>query len=222
MKSKNYLVITTIVFCILFNLMGCTKVSVEESELSETIIIDKTDVSSENNSSVEEKPVVSEPEEESVNSKEETSASPQTKPSEPTQTTKPETKPEETKPTQNQNSSSTSTSGKKFVQLADPETGISWDGVSPIIYTYEDGTTGTEKREGAKYEGAPGMITTVVTVEKGQELTPSKKPRVCNECGKEKGHGGTDTCLRYWTGGGDECPCCGEFVPENTCHTCTE
>lgn len=204
-------------------------VSAEEIEIiEETIIIDKTDVSSENNSSVEdttsveESPVVSEPTEEPVTSKEETPAHPQTTPSVPSQPTKPETKPEESKPTQNQTSSSTSTSGKKFVQLADPETGISWDGVSPIVYTYADGTTGTEKREGAKYEGAPGMITTIVTVSTKNEQTPSKKPRVCDECGKEKGNGGSNTCLRYWTGGGDECPCCGEHVPEDTCHTCTE
>ncbi len=59
--------------------------------------------------------------------------------------------------------------GKTFVQAADPETGISWDGVSPIIYTYPDGTTGTEKREGASYEKYPNMFTTIVTVPTGGE-----------------------------------------------------
>ena len=220
MKSKNYLVIITIVFCILFNLMGCTKVSVEESELSETIIIDKPDVSSENNSSVEdttsveEKPVVSEPTEKPVTSKEETPSSPQVKPSEPSQTTKPETKPEESKPTQNQGSSS-STSGKKVVQRADPETGISWDGVSPIVYTYADGTTGTEKREGATYEAYPGMITTYVTTEK-EEYDPH-----CDHCGKLGGDGTNGTCVR-WVLGDVDCPVCGEHVEAHTCHTCDE
>lgn len=114
------------------------------------------------------------------------------------------------------------TSGLPYKQPADPETGISWDGKSPIIYTYPDGTTGTEKREGAKYERIPGKSATVVAVTYGEEMTPSTKPRICDECGKEKGHGGPDTCLRYWTGGGDNCPNCGEFVPENTCHTCNE
>lgn len=111
-------------------------------------------------------------------------------------------------------------SGLPFKQLADHETGISWDGVSPIIYTYPDGSTGTEKREGATYEGAPGIITTVVTVDYGKEMTPSQKPLTCTECGKELGDGTNGTCLMYWTGGDHECANCGEIIPEYTCHTC--
>lgn len=224
MKYRNIKLMLIFHFLItaIYVFSGCRQMPPEIYSSTETIIIDKTDVSSENNSSVEdttsveEKPVVSEPTEKPVTSKEETPSSPQVKPSEPSQTTKPETKPE-TKPTQNQGSSS-STSGKKVVQRADPETGISWDGVSPIVYTYADGTTGTEKREGATYEAYPGMITTVVTIEKGD----GEYDHHCDYCGKPGGDGANGTCVRYWTGGDHTCERCGTVIPEDTCHTCAE
>ena len=159
------------------------------------------------------------------------------------------------------------TSGLPFKDRANPETGLSWDGVSPIIYTYPDGTTGTEKRDGATYEYLPGMYTTVTIIRDdggrefnssctncGRKVTADKDgcwyynyshycnycgilisdmtchycpsnssntPRYCNHCGKVGGYGTNGTCLRY-SFGSHECVNCGEFVPEDTCHTCTK
>lgn len=208
--------LSTILLSLCIILTACHQATAETSSsteiIEETIIIDEADVSSkqstsaENTTSVEETPVVSEPVKEPVTSKEEVTA-PEKTPS---------------KPVTEENVPSNPSTTAKVVQRANPETGISWDGVSPIIYTYPDGTTGTEKREGATYEGLPGMITTVVTVDYGKEMNPSKKPLTCTECGKELGDGTNGTCLSYWTGGDHECANCGEIIPENTCHTCNK
>lgn len=106
-------------------------------------------------------------------------------------------------------------------QRADPETGISWDGVSPIIYTYPDGTTGTEIRIGATYEVVPGMIN---TVDKSYmpNWEPATNDNICDHCGKTMGDGTSGTCLRYWTGGDHTCSHCGVVVPQSTCHTCND
>lgn len=96
---------------------------------------------------------------------------------------------------------------------ADPDTGISWDGVSPILYYYEDGTTGYEPREGAKYEWYPGVWITY--------HEPVVSDRCCSQCGKPYGDGRNGTCLRKlmvdWT-----CEHCGTFVKAKECHTCPE
>ncbi len=106
-------------------------------------------------------------------------------------------------------------------QMADLTTGISWDGVSSIIYTYPDGTTGTEIQVGATYEALPGRINTV-----DESHMPNWKPDSneydghCTHCGKKGGDGSNGTCLRYWTGGDHTCANCGVIVPQSTCHTC--
>ena len=107
-------------------------------------------------------------------------------------------------------------SGLPFKQLADPETGISWDGVSPIIYTYEDGTTGTEKRDGATYEGAPGMITTYNIP---RDLADREIGTICPMCQKEiqvlsKGK----YCTQNYRKG--YCGECSVSIQPYTCHTC--
>ena len=108
---------------------------------------------------------------------------------------------------------------RKVVQIADPETGISWDGVSPIIYTYTDGTTGTEKRDGATYESVPGMI---ATINLAFEESTSDYDGNCEHCGKKGGDGTNGTCLRYFGGGDHTCAHCGDTVPVKTCHTCKQ
>lgn len=49
-------------------------------------------------------------------------------------------------------------SGLPYKQDANTETGISWDGKTPIVYTYSDGSSGYEKKAGARYELAPGKF----------------------------------------------------------------
>lgn len=112
-------------------------------------------------------------------------------------------------------SSSSGSTQPAVVQMANPDTGVSWDGKSPIVYTYPDGTTGTEKRDGATYEQVPGMINTII------EFTPVEYDGKCSSCGKTEGNGAHGTCLRFWTSGHD-CPNCDVFVPARTCHTCSE
>lgn len=106
----------------------------------------------------------------------------------------------------------------KYVADADPKTGISWDGKSKIVYTYEDGTTGTKPVVGATYEVAPGMVTVLSDVEMPGWQPEPFDPN-CNHCGKKMGDGKNGTCIR-WLSGDMTCPNCGEFVPGNTCHTC--
>lgn len=117
--------------------------------------------------------------------------------------------------TTSSNDTTSSSETRKVVQRADTETGISWDGVSPIIYTYPDGTTGTEPKNGATYEYLPGMYNTVENIERVEY------DGICSHCGKESGDGTHGTCLRFWTSGHD-CPNCGEHVEVRTCHTCDE
>ncbi len=113
-------------------------------------------------------------------------------------------------------------SGSTVVQMADHETGISWDGKSAILYTYEDGTTGTEKRVGAKYEAYPGVI---YTIEQADVASPSPsspvQTSVCSDCGKPDGDGTNGTCVQ-WLMKDVDCPYCGEHVPVRTCHTCEQ
>lgn len=101
---------------------------------------------------------------------------------------------------------------------ADPETGLSWDGVSPIIYTYPDGTRGTEPIEGATYEALPGVIATyhVYHDEVGRVLDST-----CRDCGKTiKNDSRGKYCVQFPSEGGF-CTSCGQDVEPYTCHTCT-
>ena len=100
-----------------------------------------------------------------------------------------------------------------YVQMADPNTGISYDGKSPIIYTYEDGSKGTEKKKGASYEVIPGLIR--------YYYPPDEIPwdGTCSHCGKVAGDGLNGTCVR-WLMGDMTCPNCGTFVKKGECHTC--
>ena len=104
--------------------------------------------------------------------------------------------------------------GKKYGGVRSPYanvgTGISWDGVTPILYTYEDGSTGHELREGAKYEVFPGLISTVYL-----------SICFCSECGKASGNGTNGTCCQ-WLMGAINCPNCGVHVEVRTCHTCSK
>lgn len=106
---------------------------------------------------------------------------------------------------------------KKVVQRANPETGISWDGKSPIIYTYQDGSTGTVPKDGATYEGLPGIITTYYVPKDGNNRAIGS---ICVECSKPVGNGdiGSHTC--YQTSYSKYCFYCGAWLNANTCHSC--
>lgn len=106
----------------------------------------------------------------------------------------------------------------QVVQMANPDTGISWDGKSPIVYTYPDGTTGTVPKDGATYEVEPGFKGTY-TAPKEDTVVEKDDDGSCEHCGRKSGDGANGTCLRFWAFD-DNCPHCGEFVAVNTCHTC--
>lgn len=105
--------------------------------------------------------------------------------------------------------------GKKYVRDADPETGISWDGESKIIYRTAEGQT-TEKTYGGYYELRPDEWVQLPYPTEKEEITDK-----CVHCGKTRGDGTNNTCLRYSLTGGDIlCPNCGKAIPKHTCHTC--
>lgn len=104
---------------------------------------------------------------------------------------------------------------KKYVKDADPETGISWDGESQIIYRTASGLT-TEKTYGGYYELRPGeWVLLPYPIEK-EEISDK-----CEYCGRIRGDGTNGTCLRYSLSDSDmTCPNCGANIPKHTCHTC--
>lgn len=104
---------------------------------------------------------------------------------------------------------------KKYVKDADPETGISWDGESQIIYRTASGLT-TEKTFGGYYELRPGeWVLLPYPIEK-EEISDK-----CEYCGRIRGDGTGGTCLRYSLSDSDmTCPNCGADIPKHTCHTC--
>ena len=105
--------------------------------------------------------------------------------------------------------------GKKYVRDADPATGISWDGESKIIYRTAEGQT-TEKTYGGYYELRPDEWVQLSYPTEKEEITDK-----CVHCGKTRGDGTNNTCLRYSLTGGDIlCPNCGKSIPAKTCHTC--
>ena len=130
-----------------------------------------------------------------------------------TETSRVSEKKPETTNTSNKNNGSTSS--QTVVQTANTDTGISWDGVSPIIYTYPDGTQSTTPIDGATYEVVPGWIGTYETA-RDQVGRPYNS--ICSSCGKEVGGGGNDTCLQIPREG--YCVNCGVHLQALTCHTC--
>ena len=104
---------------------------------------------------------------------------------------------------------------KKYVRDADPETGISWDGESKIIYRTAEGLT-TEKTYGGYYEIRPNEWVQLPYEIKEETVTDK-----CEHCGKVRGDGTNGTCIRYSLADGDmTCPNCGRNIPKHTCHTC--
>ena len=104
---------------------------------------------------------------------------------------------------------------KKYVCDADPETGISWDGESKIIYRTAEGLT-TEKTYGGYYEIRPNEWVQLPYEIKEETVTDK-----CEHCGKVRGDGTNGTCIRYSLADGDmTCPNCGKTIPKHTCHTC--
>lgn len=108
--------------------------------------------------------------------------------------------------------------GVDYIKRADPDTGISYDGESPIIYTYADGTTGTEKQEGATYEELPGVYKTFAySYDSVGRIIGS----TCETCGLEVGGWcQAGYCLQWWFL--RYCTCCGQMVVSYTCHHCPE
>lgn len=147
---------------------------------------------------------------------------------EPTSTNKQNSSTE--KPTPSDDNTTTPTTSSKpatstATGVANTKKGVSWDGKSPIVYTYADGTTGTKPMDGATYESMPGVITTYKEYTFSFEDTGNKDEIVtfhCDYCGKEDGDGTKGTCLRWFSGGDHTCPNCNATVPSNTCHTCKE
>ena len=106
-------------------------------------------------------------------------------------------------------------SEKKYVRDADPETGISWDGESKIIYRTAEGLT-AEKTYGGYYEVRPNEW-----VQLPYEIAPETETDKCEHCGRVRGDGSGGTCIRYSLADGDmTCPNCGRNIPKHTCHTC--
>lgn len=104
---------------------------------------------------------------------------------------------------------------KKYVRDADPETGISWDGESKIIYRTAEGLT-AEKTYGGYYEIRPNEW-----VQLPYEIKEETVTDICEHCGKTRGDGTNGTCIRYSLADGDmTCPNCGKAIPKHTCHTC--
>lgn len=106
---------------------------------------------------------------------------------------------------------------ERYAGPADPKTGISWDGVSPIIYTYPDGSTGTELRDGAQYEASPGNI---VTYEAPRDAVGRVIGTICETCGKAVGTYLTRDTDCYQTTYSEYCSDCGKWKDAYTCHSC--
>lgn len=108
--------------------------------------------------------------------------------------------------------------GVDYIKDANPKTGISYDLVSPIIYTYPDGTTGTELKDGATYEVRPGVFKVYKAPRDSVDRIIGS---ICSTCGQEVGGWPkAGYCLQwpYYR----YCTCCGVYVADRTCHHCTE
>ena len=100
----------------------------------------------------------------------------------------------------------------------DPKAGIAWDGVSPLIFIYPDGTVGTELVDGAQYEYAPGSLTTYV-IDRDDAGRPIGS--TCPDCGRTVGHitQGVNCTKSPWQW---YCTECGNDIEADTCHTCED
>lgn len=105
---------------------------------------------------------------------------------------------------------------KVYVQDADPETGVSWDGKSAIVYRLINGEETFDKQYGAYYEIRPDEWVLLEEPTEKEEWDGK-----CHHCGKVSGDGKNGTCIR-WMMGDEVCPNCKTEVPVNTCHTCKE
>ena len=100
---------------------------------------------------------------------------------------------------------------------------IAWDGVSPLIFIYSDGTVGTEPREGAQYESKPYILTTYVIY---RDASGRAAGETCKHCGKEveavthKPKNRVDYCTHY--NFGHYCSYCGKWVDSYKCHDCID
>lgn len=108
--------------------------------------------------------------------------------------------------------------GMDYIKDANPDTGISYDLVSPIIYTYPDGTTGTELRDGATYEVRPGVFK---VYNAPRDSVGRIIGTICSICGEEVGSWCKAGYCKQWKIS-RYCTCCGTYVPGRTCHHCTE
>ena len=124
-----------------------------------------------------------------------------------------------TETTNTSNKDDNSTSSQTVVQRANTDTGVSWDGKSPIVYTYTDGTTGTTPKDGATYEVVPGLVG---TYEEPIVTTPTTDEG-CPYCNRPTGDDGSNGhCVRWsLSTNNHNCAACGEVVPPATCHTCS-
>ena len=104
---------------------------------------------------------------------------------------------------------------------ADLEKLVAWDGVSPLIFIYSDGTVGTEPREGAQYESKPYILTTYVVY---RDASGRVAGDICKHCGKEveavthKPNNRVDYCTHYSFN--RYCVYCGKWVAGYDCHDC--
>ncbi len=105
-----------------------------------------------------------------------------------------------------------SMNGVDYIRPANIDTGISYDGESPIVFTYADGTTGIEKRDGATYEYLPGIVYTYEAPKDGAGRLIGSTCPICNKTV------GANSCEHFSRS--QYCHQCGEFVEHNTCHSC--
>ena len=106
------------------------------------------------------------------------------------------------------------TEKKEYVQDADPNTGLSWDGKSAIVYRLANGEESFNKQYGAYYEIRPDIWVLLEEPTEKEEWDGK-----CHHCGKTSGDGQNGSCVR-WMMDDEICPHCKEKVPVNTCHTC--
>lgn len=106
------------------------------------------------------------------------------------------------------------TTKKEYVQDANPETGVSWDGKSAIVYRLMSGEETYTKTYGGYYEIRPDEW--VLLEEPTEKEVWDGK---CHHCGKISDDGTNGTCVR-WMMGDETCPNCFEYVKAKTCHTC--
>ena len=105
----------------------------------------------------------------------------------------------------------------------DLENLVAWDGVSPLIFIYSDGTVGTEPIDGAQYESKPGILSTYVIY---RDASGRVSGEICKFCSKEveafdhKPKNRVDYCTHY--NFSSYCSYCGKWVESYDCHDCID